>query len=200
MQQEAHLLRRAQKGDLHATSELMASYEKRIYALCLRMSGDRDDALDCAQEAMVRIWRSLSSYRQESSFSTWVYRIATNACLDMIRKKKVRLAVSLDALTDLGFSPADMSADPEAKAIASARKQALADGIAALPLDMRTALVLRDVQGFSYEEIAEILDTQLGTVKSRINRAREKLRGILFQNTELFGEPRVYGSERRKQI
>ncbi len=198
MQQEALLLRRAQNGDAHAFDELVGPHEKRVYALCLRMLGDREDALDCAQEAMLRIWRALSSYRRQASFSTWVYRIATNTCLDFLRKKKVRPSVSLDALTDAGFSPADDSARPDLHAEGLAQRQALSEGIASLPPEMRAALVLRDVQGFSYEEVSAILDAPLGTVKSRINRAREKLRSILFQDAELFGQAHVYGDERRK--
>lgn len=198
MQQDELLLAAAQRGDAEAFSELMASQEKRIYALCLRMSGSREDALDCAQEAMLRIWRALPSYRKEASFTTWVYRIATNTCLDMLRKKKIRQAVSLEALTDDGFMPIDAAEGPEGQAMSKARLAALREGIAALPQDMRAALVLRDVQGFSYEDVSAMLDTPLGTVKSRINRAREKLRTILFQNAELFGQSRVYGSERRK--
>ncbi|MCL1964034.1 MAG: sigma-70 family RNA polymerase sigma factor [Firmicutes bacterium] len=200
MQQDALLLRRAQNGEAEAFEELMTAYEKRIYTLCLRMAGEKEDALDCAQEAMVRIWRSLASYRKQASFSTWVYRIATNTCLDFLRKRKVRPAVSLDALTDEGFSASDPSSDPVRLAEASARKSALLNGIASLQPDMRAALVLRDVQGFSYEEVSAILDTPLGTVKSRINRAREKLRSNLFQNAELFDVVNVYGNERRQDL
>ncbi len=198
MQEEAFLLRRAQRGDARAFDELMIPHEKRIYALCLRMSGDREDALDSAQEVMLRIWRSISSYRGQASFSTWIFRIATNTCLDLLRKKKSRPAVSLDALADDGFMPPADTDDPQKHAEATARTRALADGIQALPPDMRAALVLRDVQGFSYEEVAGILDTPLGTIKSRINRAREKLRTILYQNTELFDLPHVYADERRQ--
>ncbi len=198
MQQDGLLLRRAQNGDAQAFDELMSPHEKRIYALCLRMSGNREDALDCAQEAMLRVWRALHTYRKQASFSTWMYRIATNTCLDMLRKKKTRPSVSLDALTDMGFSPTDPVGDPVTQAESSARKRTLAEGIGLLPPDMRAALILRDVQGFSYEEVAAILDTPLGTIKSRINRAREKLRGILFQNAELFGVGTVYDMERRQ--
>lgn len=197
MQQEALQLSRAQRGDSQAFEALMAPYEKRVYAICLRLSGNREDAMDCAQEAMLRIWRSIGTYRKQASFSTWVYRITTNACLDMLRKKKIRPSVSLDAMTEDGFMPPDPSGDPHDFAEASARKRALADSIASLQPDMRAALVLRDVQGFSYEDVAAILDTPLGTVKSRINRAREKLRTILFQNEELFNAFHVYDSERR---
>ena len=200
MQQDALLLRRAQNGDAQAFDELMTVHEKRIYALCLRMTGNREDALDCAQDAMLRVWRALGSYRKQASFSTWVYRVATNTCLDYLRKKKTRPSVSLDAMEDDGFSPSDASGDPVQQSEAAARKRTLAAGIASLPPDMRAALVLRDVQGFSYEEVSDILDTPLGTVKSRINRAREKLRSILFQNAELFGDARVYGRERRKDL
>ncbi len=198
MQEDALLLRRAQNGDAGAFDDLMAPHEKRIYALCLRMSGDREDALDCAQEVMLRIWRSLGAYRKQASFSTWIYRIATNTCLDLLRKKRTRPTVSLDSLADDGFMPSDMTGDPQLYAEASARRRALQEGISALQPEMRAALVLRDVQGFSYEEVSAILDTPLGTVKSRINRAREKLRSILFQNAELFGASRVYGTERRQ--
>ncbi len=198
MQQEGLLLRRAQNGDTQAFGELMTPHEKRIYALCFRMSGNREDALDCAQEAMLRVWRALGSYRKQASFTTWLYRVVTNTCLDSLRKKKIRPSISLDALTDMGFSPQDDSADPSFHAESTARKQTLHESIRELQPDMRAALILRDVQGFSYEEVAAILDTPLGTIKSRINRAREKLRSILFQNAELFGVAAVYEGERRQ--
>ena len=195
---ENQLLYRAMDGDLHAFDELMRCYEKRLYALCFRLAGDKEDAMDCTQEAMLRIWRALSSYRKEASFMTWIYRITTNTCLDVLRKKKVRPQVSLDALTDAGFTVKDENGNPEDYAITQARRLALQAGIQALTPDMRAALVLRDIQGFSYEEVAVILDTPLGTVKSRINRGRERLRSLLFQNTELFGNPCVYEEERGK--
>lgn len=198
MLEENQLLSRAQKGDVSAFDDLMSTNEKQLFALCYRMAGDREDAMDCMQEAMIRIWRALKSYRKEASFSTWIYRITTNTCLDMLRKRKTRPSVSLDALTDAGFSVQDPSGDPEMHALTEAKRLALQAGIDALSPDMRIALILRDVQGFSYEEVASILNTPLGTVKSRINRAREKLRMIFFQNPELFGNPRVYENERRK--
>lgn len=201
MQEEALLLRRAQKGDAGAFEELMTPYEKKLYALCFRMLGNREDALDCAQDAMLRVWRAIDTYRRQASFQTWVLRIATNACLDFLRKKKVRPAVSLDSMTEAGYMPEDSSVgvDPQASAETAAQKEALAAGIARLPEELRAALVLRDVQGLSYEEVAEVLKAPLGTVKSRINRAREKLRGILYPDAELFGAGRVYTSERRKK-
>ena len=200
MQDNSLLLRRAQKGDPQAFEDLMAPHERKIYGICLRMLGNREDALDCAQDAMLRLWRAIASYRKEASFQTWCYRIATNACLDFLRKKKVRPAVSLDVLVETAPLPTDGRDAPEAMAEASARKEALAAGIAALPEDLRGALVLRDVQGFSYEEIGEILKMPMGTVKSRINRAREKLRQGLSADRELFDTPYVYTSERGKEL
>lgn len=198
MQEDALLIRRAQKGDAQAFETLVAPYEKKIYALCLRMLGNREDALDCAQEAMLRIWRAMGTYKKQASFSTWSYRIATNTCLDLLRRKKVRPSISLDGLAEAGYLPADSQTGPEAMAESSARKQALERGIASLPEDLRAAIVLRDIQGFSYEEVAEVLRTPLGTVKSRINRAREKLRKLLYPDGELFAAEAVYTNERRK--
>lgn len=199
MQEEAYLLRRAQKGDAEAFETLLAPHEKKIYGLCLRMLGSREDALDCAQDAMLRIWRSLKSYRKEASFTTWIYRIATNACLDLIRKRKVRPSVSLEMMTELGYSPVGDADNPQEYAEARARKQALEVGLSQLTPDHRAALILRDIQGLPYEEVASVLQVSLGTAKSRISRAREKLREILHQHGELFEMSRVQTNERRKE-
>ena len=191
-QEDALLLRHAQKGDADAFEALMVPHEKKLYALCLRMLGNREDALDCAQDAMLRIWRALNGYRGQASFATWISRIATNACLDLLRKRKVRPAVSLDLLTEASFLPQASGDDPHEQTEVSIRKEALARGVAALPTDLRFALVLRDVQGFSYEEVASILHVPLGTVKSRISRARRKLRVLLRPEAELFDAESVY--------
>lgn len=199
VQEDAMLIRRAQNGDADAFEALIAPQEKRIYALCLRMLGNREDAMDCAQDAMVRIWRAIKSYRRQASFATWCFRIATNACFDLLRKKKNRTVISLDDLSAKGFLPdADQSADPHRQAEMGERKRALGAAIAALPEDMRAALILRDMQGFAYEEVAEILQAPLGTVKSRINRARAKVRQLLQSDAELFSSANVYTIERRK--
>lgn len=198
MQDDALLIRRAQKGDAAAFEALLAPHERKLYALCLRMMGNPEDAADCLQEAMLHAWRAMASYKRTASFATWCYRIASNACVDMLRRKKARPAASLDVLGEAGFSPpAGPSADPQAQAEAAARRQLLQAGIAALPEDQRLALILRDVQGFSYEEVAQMTDTTLGTVKSRINRARTRLRESLRRDEELFGAIAVKAGERR---
>lgn len=203
---EKNLILKAAAGDAAAFEQLMAPYEKRLYTLCLRIAERREDAMDCAQEAMIRIWRSLPKYRFEASVTTWCYRITVNTCLDLLRRNRTKKDVSLDALTDSGFAPADdlhAHSNPEAFFESDARRRALEEGILSLPEDMRAVLVLRDIQGFTYEEISEVLTLPVGTVKSRMNRAREKLRQFLMENSrnmELFGNSSVHTNEGRQQL
>lgn len=183
---EERLISHAVAGDSAAFSELMTLHERRMYAVALRICANREDAQDCLQDAMLRIYRSLGSFKGQSSFSTWVYRITMNTCLDELRRRKSRNATSLDNLLDNGWSPSDDDNAPERHALASEQRRVIDRAIAELPEDMRSAVVLRDVQGFSYDEIAEMLEANIGTIKSRISRGREKLRLILRENAELF--------------
>ncbi len=183
---EEKLISRAAAGDGAAFSELMSMHEKRMYAVALRMCSNREDAQDCLQDAMVRIYRSISGFKGQSSFSTWVYRITMNTCLDELRRRKSRNVTSLDTLVESGYSPSDNENTPEKHAVSSEQRRVLNEAIAELPEDMRSAIVLRDIQGFSYEEIAEMQEANIGTIKSRISRGREKLRQILRENAELF--------------
>ncbi len=197
MQEEA-LLSRARSGEADAFEQMLAPYEKRLYAVCLRMLGSPEDAQDALQETMLRIWRGLSAFDGRAQVGTWAYRIATNTCLDMLRKQKNRAAASLDALAEEGFSPADPSESPEEAMIAASRAEAVREALEALPPDSRAALVLRDMQGESYEAVAEALGLALGTVKSRIHRAREKLAGQLARKPELFEMEYVQRNEGRR--
>ena len=183
---EEELIARAVKGDGAAFSELMAMHENRMFAVSLRMCANREDAQDCLQDAMLRIYRSIAGFKGQSSFSTWVYRITMNTCLDELRRRKARGAASLDGLLDSGWSPTDEEDVPEKHAVASEQRRMLDKAIADLPEDMRSAIVLRDIQGFAYDEIAGMLDANIGTVKSRISRGRERLRQILKDHMELF--------------
>ena len=185
-QNEQKLIARASGGDPAAFNQLMAMHEKRMYAVALRMFANREDAQDCLQEAMLRVYRAIGSFKGQSSFSTWVYRITMNTCLDELRRKKNRPNTSLDNLLDQGWSPSDGGNAPERSAIQTETRQMLAGAIRELPEDMRSAIVLRDVQGYSYDEIAQMLDVNVGTIKSRISRGREKLREKLSKRTELF--------------
>ena len=191
MQGDELLLRRACKGDVQAFEELMQSHESRIYAIALRMMGNREDAQDCLQEAMLRVYRAIGSFKGQSTFSTWVYRITMNTCLDELRRRKARKVTSLDSLVDNGWSPTDTGDTPEEHGLRVEKQNALNQAIQSLPDDMRAAIILRDVKGYSYDEIASILDANVGTIKSRISRGREKLREILSKQSELFGRTAV---------
>lgn len=184
---EHELIRRAGRGDAYAFEQLMTAHENRMYAVALRMCGNREDAQDCLQEAMLRVYRAISGFKGQSSFSTWVYRITMNSCLDELRRRKSKMASSLDAMLENGFAPSDEDDTPEQNSLRHEQRRALEKAIAGLPEDMRAAIVLRDVQGMSYDEIAQTLDANVGTIKSRISRGREKLRGVLLEQPELFG-------------
>ncbi len=176
-------------ADAARFEQLAAPCEKQVYFVCLGMMGNEQDAQDCAQEAMLRAFRAFSRFRREATFATWLHRIAVNACLDALRKRKESL--SLDALSDIGFEPTADTPAPYARMEEADRKKALRAALLQLPAELRAALILRDVQDMPYEEVAKALKLPLGTVKSRINRARTKLREILSQNRELFEKASV---------
>ena len=196
-QHEITLISRIQGGESDAFEELVAPYERKLYAVCLRMMGAAEDAADALQETMLRLWRGLPDFRTEAQFSTWAYRVATNTCLDALRKQSRRPATSLEALEDEGFTPPDASQTPEEALLSNARQEAVEKALAQLPPDARAALLLRDMQGRSYEEVAQALGITLGTVKSRIHRAREKVAAMLMENAELFGRGGVQQNEGR---
>ena len=184
--EESRLIQRAGEGDASAFNTLMEMHERRMYAVALRMCGNPEDAQDCLQEAMLRIYRAINSFKAQSSFSTWVYRITMNTCLDELRRRKNRPNTSLDGLYDAGWSPVDPGQTPEKSALITDMRRQLQAFIRELPEDMRAAIVLRDVEGYSYDEIASMLDVNVGTIKSRISRGREKLREKIASRSELF--------------
>lgn len=188
---EQKLIEKASGGDPSAFNRLMANHEKKMYAVALRMFANREDAQDCLQEAMLRVYRSIGTFKGQSSFSTWLYRITMNTCLDELRRKKNKQSTSLDSLLDQGWSPADEESTPEKHAVRSEVRREIQSAIRELPEDMRSAVVLRDIQGFAYDEIAQMLNVNVGTIKSRISRAREKLRGKLHERPELFDSDHV---------
>lgn len=173
------ILRRAQKGDTAAFEQLITPYEQLVWRVCWHYTHHMEDARDCAQEAMVKAWRSLPQYRQDCALETWLYRIAASCCVDFLRKQKRHAAESTDALAENGFDPADAAPQPDETALRRDEKQQLYQAMDLLPEDMRTALILSAVEGRKYEEIAQITGVASGTVKSRINRARQKLKEIL---------------------
>lgn len=190
------ILRRAQKGDTAAFEQLITSYEQLVWRVCWHYTHHQEDAKDCAQETMVKAWRSLHQYRQDCSLESWLYRIAASCCIDFLRRKKRHIAESADELAETGFDPVDPDPQPEEKTLQREEKHRLYQALDQLPADMCTALILSAVEGRKYEEIAQITGAAVGTVKSRINRARQKLAEILA-GQEQSAKTIVQHSERR---
>jgi len=178
---EQELVLAAQRGDDAAFEELVRAYEKKVYHLALRMCLDSDAAFEVSQEAFLSAWRGLKFFRRDSSFSTWLYRLTSNAAIDYLRRRKRQGdTVSLDD-RDAVPDPADPGPSPQRQAENRELGEALSRGLASLSEDHREILLLRELQGLSYDEIAQALSLDLGTVKSRIARARERLRKYLLQ-------------------
>ena len=162
---------------------LIAPYQNRIYSICLRMAGNEQDANDMAQEALIRIYKNLSRYRGEAQFGTWVWRVTTNVCLDCLRRNKRNSHVSTEEMEDAGqLVPASSGEGPENRLETKERLKVVADSLRQLKEEYRVPIVLRDVDGRSYDEIAEILNLNLNTVKTRILRGRMQLRELLLSS------------------
>lgn len=188
---EIFLLRKAKNGDVEAFEKLIEGCQKRVFNIALRMLGNPDDASEMSQEVFIKIFRSLDGFKENSSFYTWVYRITTNICLDELRKRKNSQVISLDetiSIKDNELKPQveDKSPTPDIEAEKKELRRVVNSAIKSLPEEHKIVVVLRDIQGFSYEEIAKILNCPEGTVKSRINRARQSLKEILKCKKELF--------------
>ncbi len=184
------LIARARHGDLTAFNVLVERYQTGVYNVCLRMLSAPAAAEDASQEAFISAYRSLERFRG-GSFRAWLFRIAANACYDEIRRRKARPALSLDRTADddeRPIDPPDAAPSMEERAANVELHGALADALKQLPDEQRLAIVLCDVQGFDYAEIAETMRVSLGTVKSRISRARSRLRVILLERRELLSD------------
>ena len=188
-QLEERQLEAARSGDLAAFNWLVLRYQTRVYSLCYRMLSDPDAAADATQEAFLSAWRAMPHFKGEH-FRTWLLRIATNGCLDVIRSRKRRPTQSLDnwnpgdsseEAEPLPITDLDPSVDPEGQALRAETVAAIQLGLDNLPEDQRTVLILVDVQGLSYEEAASVTGANLGTVKSRVNRARARMRDFLSE-------------------
>lgn len=191
MLSEQELIQSAQRGNAIAFEQLIAEHQKRIFSIAYRIAGNQEDAADMAQEVLVKIFRNLKNFRGDSKFSTWLYRVATTTCLDEQKKQRRHSAYSLDEELEtedggLATELKDTGPTPEEFAERKAMQQAIRMAIGKLKDEHKKVILLREVQGLSYEEIAKILKCSEGTVKSRINRARESLKKFLLQNRELF--------------
>ncbi|MCL6472441.1 MAG: sigma-70 family RNA polymerase sigma factor [Firmicutes bacterium] len=167
---DMHTIRRYLSGERHAFNELVKQYERFVYNLAYRMSGNGSDAADLTQEIFLHLHRKLPGFRGDSAFSTWLYRLAINYCKDWLRKESHR-AETVEAdetLLDGGMLPHQAYEQKEIETIVQ-------KAILELPKDQRIVVILHDLNGYSYEEIADITESPVGTVKSRLARARLKL-------------------------
>ncbi len=191
MLSEQELIRSAQAGNAVAFEQLIEEHQKRIFSIAYRIAGNPEDAADMAQEVLVKIFRNLKNFRGDSKFSTWLYRVATTTCLDEQKRQRRHTAYSLDETLEtedgsLAVDPVDTGPTPEESMERKAVRQAIHQAIGKLKEEHKKVILLREVQGLSYEEIAKILNCSEGTIKSRINRARDSLKKFLLQNRELF--------------
>lgn len=188
---DADLVRRAQAGDARAFDGLVTRYRGKVYGMCYHLVQNEQDAWDLAQEAFIKAWRALPSFKGDSSFYTWIYRIAHNAGYDWLRKRRIQgegefddevsrpIAAGAEAVPKGDRRPDEVLKNRELG-------DRIKDAIAQLSPDHRTAILLREVEGLSYEEIAEVMEISLGTVMSRLFYARKKLQEILkdaYENT-----------------
>lgn len=182
--QEQNWIEAARNGDQEAFGQLVRLYEKRVFALTLRMCKNPADAEEAAQEAFLAAWQGLPFFRGDASFSTWLYRLVSNACVDLLRREGRHQTAAGPSLNDedAAIDVADTAPSPQTLAERAELKEQIEDGLAALPADYRSVLVLREIHQRSYQEIAEILSLDLGTVKSRINRGRKQLRKFLLES------------------
>ncbi len=195
-EEEYALVQRIQSGDSDAFAVMMDLYQKQVYNLALRTVGNPEDAADMTQEAFLRAYRAIGSFRGDSKLSVWLYRLTQNVCIDFLRSKGRKPTVSLtveneaDEVQELDV--ADDRFDPEEQYQRKALRDAVRRGLDALPEEYRAILVLREINGLSYAEIGEQLQLEEGTVKSRLFRARKKLCEFLQRDGNL---PDTYASK-----
>ena len=183
---DAILIERARAGDLDAFNQLVSIYQDHLYSLVARMVPDRDQAADAVQEGFFSAYRNLAGFRG-GSVRSWLTRIVVNAAMDLQRARKRRPSQPYPELDDESWQPpAGPEADPERQVLGFERTRALADALARIGDDQRTAIVLFDMEGYDYAEVARLTGVSLGTVKSRIHRGRLALRALLEGSMELF--------------
>lgn len=180
---DAQLIEQTLSGDPTAFGQLVRKYQDRLYNTIVHVVGGADDALDVVQDAFVQAYLNLNGFKQSSAFYTWLYRIAFNVAITHRRRRKPTLSVE-QAREDGGMEPVDDLAGPDEQLEEDERRQQVQQAIAALSEEYRAVVVLREIDGCCYETIAEILDLPIGTVRSRLHRARlqlrEQLKGVLM--------------------
>ena len=183
---ERQLIADSQRGDVYAFNRLVERYQGRIYALCARMLSDNEAAADATQDTFLSAYRSIARYRG-GSFVAWITRVATNACYDQLRVRQRKPSTSMDALLDDEDAPRqfeNVDETPSEHALRRELAREIERGLQQLEHDQRLVIVLSDIQGMNYDEIAQATGWPLGTVKSRLSRGRAQLRDLL-RNGEL---------------
>ena len=198
MMQEAQWIDKARRGDQEAFAHLVRLYEKRVLALSTRMCRNREDAAEAAQEAFLAAWQGLPFFRGESQFSTWLYRLASNACVDLLRREGRRRASAGPSLDDeeLNLDVPDPAPSPQDAAERQELREEIERGLSALSPEHREVLILREIHQLRYDEIADSLSLDVGTVKSRISRARKQLRNFLLKSGNFSPPPASKGTEK----
>ena len=190
---DLELVTAAQQGDQAAFGALVEKYQAMAYSQALRMVGNPDDAADATQDAFLNAWRALPGFQGQSSFSTWLYRLTSNACIDLLRRSKRRPTLSITVADEDEEGPQETDIpderwSPERELERKETRQTVRSGLSALSPEHREVLALREFEGLSYQEIAQLLELEEGTVKSRIARARLALREFLL-NSGYFSPP-----------
>ncbi|ABR49266.1 RNA polymerase, sigma-24 subunit, ECF subfamily [Alkaliphilus metalliredigens QYMF] len=185
-QQEATLIEKSKDGDSESFEKLILQHQKKAFNIAYRMLGNLEDANDVTQEALLKAYRAINRFQEKSSFSTWLYTIVTNTCVDFIRKNRKTKVVYLDREYEgeEGQYKREVYDDengPEELLEKKEVQRLIHDAINLLNYEQRKVIILRDIEGFSYREIAEILDCAEGTIKSRINRARSNLKNLITE-------------------
>lgn len=191
MKAEWELVQRAKQGDEESFAALVEQNQGRIYNLALRMTGNPDDALELSQEAFLNAWKGLGKFQGDSSFATWLYRLTSNVCIDFLRREKRRSALSMTISLDdeeeaRQAELPDERFSPHVEAERRERQETLRAGLSTLSAEHRRVIILRELEGLSYGEIAQVLGLEEGTVKSRIARARLALRNYLKKQGNFF--------------
>lgn len=181
---EAFLIKQSKAGDVESFERLITEHQKRIFNVAYRMLGNLEDANDVTQETLVKAYRGIANFKEESSFSTWLYRIVNNACIDFIRKNRKTNIIYLDREyeTEEGSYKIQLGNNEDTPEQLLEKKEVqklIHESINELGYDHKKIIILRDIEHFSYKEIAQILDCPEGTIKSRISRARNNLKAII---------------------
>ncbi len=182
---EKALIEKCKKGDVWAFEKLIFDYQKKVFNICYRYLQNHEDASEFAQEVFIKIYKGISGFKGQSSVSTWIYKITVTTCIDELRRRKNKNTLSIDDV-EKKIDILDPHSCPHENYEKKEFKKEIQNAISSLSEEYKSVIILRDLQGLSYEEISTILDIPLGTVKSRIKRARENIKEYLQRNGNFF--------------